>query len=72
MSKDSMASSNSNKNDFPIPSGTTFTSHNVPDSEYTLYCFQFIQYDAEKQYRKFVSALKALKEGKETDWINDD
>ncbi|OUM70625.1 hypothetical protein PIROE2DRAFT_1152 [Piromyces sp. E2] len=61
MSKDSLSNNNNN---FPIPSGTTFSSHNVPDSEYTLYCFQFVQYDAEKQY--------PLKEGKETDWISED
>ncbi|ORX54191.1 hypothetical protein BCR36DRAFT_322483 [Piromyces finnis] len=72
MNKDLMTSSNNGNNNFPIPSGTTFTSHDVPDSEYTLYCFQFIQYDADKQYRKFVLALKALKEGKDIDWITED
>ncbi|KAG4092727.1 hypothetical protein H8356DRAFT_1049422 [Neocallimastix lanati (nom. inval.)] len=55
-----------------VPSGTTFLSHGIPDSEYTLYCFQFAQYDAEKQYKKFVLALKTLKEGKTIDWITED
>jgi len=58
--------------DFSTPSGTTFSSQRKPDSEYTQYCFQFVQYDAEKQYRKFLLALKSLKDGKETNWIAND
>ncbi|ORX76088.1 hypothetical protein BCR32DRAFT_296476 [Anaeromyces robustus] len=59
-------------NTLPLSSGTTFPSNTIPDSEYTLYCFQFVQYDAEKQYSKFILALKTLKEGKGADWIVDD